>query len=312
MRTKKPKSLKRLRSACVLFPLVTCSVALVIFSAVVYALAVPGALMGDSSDGGNSIFSSLFSSASADTPNDASAQGQEGAALPGGASEDGSFTPAVLPAAPTLGTAALGTLNSVVGETISQSGDTIQVTNPGGSSNPSQDRNQNNNNLNQGQDQNQPSQEQPVEKPSVFDAETEAGFHEHILNSYSQLSHYYEELCKGYNNLYADWAAGKGASACCGSVDPQYYLSTCDKKRIEAQNCVYKGKQITSDSKWYDEYTKVWRLYENLVNASSLLKEFNGGCTQEYAAKRLAVYKSSTGYDSPMDEFAQNYPKVKL
>ncbi len=73
MRTKKPKSLKRLRSARVLFPLATCSVALVIFSAVVYALAVPGALMGDPSDGNNSFFSSLFNSASVDTSNDASA-----------------------------------------------------------------------------------------------------------------------------------------------------------------------------------------------------------------------------------------------
>lgn len=308
MQTKKPKSLKRLRSTHVLFPLATCSVALVIFSAVVYALAVPGVLMGDSSEGNNSFFSSLFNSASANTSSDASIEGQEGTALLGGTSEDGSFTSAVLPAAPTLGTAALGTLNSVVGETVSQSGGTIHVTNPEGSSSPSQNQNQNNNNQNQGHD----SQIKPAEQAPVFDAETEAGFHEYILNSYSQLSYYYEELCKGYNNLYADWAAGKGTSASCGSINPQYYLATCDKKRIEAQNCVYKGKQITSDSKWYDEYTKVWRLYEKLVNASSLLKEFNGGCTQEYAAKRLAVYKSSTGYDSPMDEFAQNYPKVKL
>ena len=307
MRTKKPKSLKRLRSARVLFSLATCSVALVIFSAMVYALAVPGVLVSDSSNGTNSILSSLFGSANADISNDASAQGQEEVVQPSGTSEDGSFTPAVLPAAPTLGTAALGTVNSVVGETISQSGGTIQVMNPEGTLNPSQDQNQNNN-QNQGQD----SQIQPAEQAPVFDAETEDGFHEHILNSYSQLSHYYEELRKGYNDLYADWAAGKGTSARCGSIDPQYYLTICDKKRIEAQNCVYKGKRITSDSKWYDEYTKVWRLYENLVNASSFLKEFNGGCTQEYAAEGLAVYRANTGFDSPMDRFAQNYPKVRL
>lgn len=309
MRIKKPKSLKRLRPARVLFPLATCSVALVIFSAVVYALAVPGALMGDPSDGNNSIFSSLFSSASADTSNDASMEGQDGTALSGDTSEGGSFTPAALSAAPTLGSAAFDAVNSAVSETISQSGGTVQVVDPGDPPNSSQNQNQN---QSQNKDQGQNSQIQPAEQAPVFDAGTEAAFHKYILDLYSQISPYYEAIRKGYNNLYADWAAGKGTLARCGSIDPQYYLITCDNKRIEAQNCSYNGKRITSDSKWYDEYTKVWRLYENLVNASSLLKEFNQGHTQEYAAERLAVYKSSTGYDSPLDEFVQNYSKVRL
>ena len=85
--------------------------------------------------------------------------------------------------------------------------------NPEGTLSPSQDQNQNNN-QNQGQD----SQIQPAEQAPVFDAETEDGFHEHSLNSYSQLSHYYEELRNGYYDLYADWAAGKGTSARCGSA----------------------------------------------------------------------------------------------
>lgn len=310
MRTKKPKSLKRLRSARVLFPLATCSVALVIFSAVVYALAVPGVLMGDPSDGNNSIFSSLFSSASADTSNDASAQGQDGTVLPGGTSEDGSFTPAALPAAPTLGTAALGTLNSVVGETISQSGGTIHVANPEGSSNPSQDQNQNNNDQNQGQDQNQPSQEQPAEKPSVFDAETEDGFHEHILKSFSYLSSYYQDLYNGYNNIYADWNAGLGTSARSYPDYPENTIALCEKRKAEAQQCSYNGKQITSDSKWYKKYKEVCQLYDYLIEAGQLLKDFNEGHTQEYAANKLAAYKSKTGYDSPMNKFTTNYLEV--
>lgn len=310
MRTKKSKSLKRLRSARVLFPLATCSVALVIFSAVVYALAVPGALMGDPSDGNNSIFSSLFSSASADTSNDAPVQGQDGTALPGGTSEDGSFTPAALPAAPTLGTAVLGTVDSVVGETISQSGGTIHVTNPEGSSNPSQDQNQNNNDQNQGQDQNQPSQEQPAEKPSVFDAETEEGFHEYILKSFSYLSSYYQDLYNGYNKIYADWNAGLGTSAHSRPDYPENTIALCEKRKAEAQQCSYNGKQITSDSKWYKKYKEVCQLYDYLIEAGQLLKDFNGGHTQEYAANKLAAYKSRTGYDSPMNKFTTNYLEV--
>lgn len=311
MQIKKPKSIKRLRPARVLFPLATCSVVLVLFSAVVYALAVPGALTGDPENGNTSFFGSLFGATNADASSDIPEGDEGGPISSGGISEGGSFTPAALPAAPTLGTAVLGTVDSVVGETISQSGGTIQVINPGDSSNSSQNQDQNqNNNQNQGQDQNQPSQEQPAEKPSVFDAETEEGFHEYIVKSFSYLSSYYQDLYNGYNKIYADWSAGMGTNARSYPDNPDSIIALCEKRKAEALQCSYNGTKITADSKWYKKYKEVCQLYDYLIDAGQLLREFNGGHTQEYAANRLAAYKSKTGYDSPMNRFTTNYLEV--
>lgn len=306
MRKKKPKSLKRLRPARVLLPLATCSVVLVIFSATVYALAVPGVFANDSMQDNSSVFSSLFNSANADSSDSASVENQGGSSSGDGLAASGSFTPAALSPSPSLGTAVLNTVGSTVNGTISQSGGEIHIVDTGNASgsSESQDKPQDQNN-------NQSSSDQIEAQAPTFDDETEAAFHAHAVKYYSELSSYYEQLRTGYNNLYAGWAAGKGESARCG-VDPQSILTTCDKKRAQARACVCNGKRIDYDSKWYDEYGKVWQLWEMLVNSASLLREFNEGHTQEYAAERLAVYKSSTGYDSPMDEFAQNYPKVRL
>ena len=306
MLTKKFKSLKRLRSARVLLPLATCSVVLVFFSATVYALAIPGALADDSRQGNSTVFSSLFSPVNTNSSDPASSENQDGSDLEGGLAASGSFAPAALSPTPSLGAAVLNTVGSTVNGTISQSGGEIHIVDTGNSSGSSENQNKT-----QDQNNDQSSSGQIAAQAPTFDDETEAAFHAHAVKYYSELSSYYEQLRAGYNNLYAGWAAGKGESARCG-VDPQNILTTCDKKRAQAMECVCNGKRIDYDSKWYDEYSKVWRLWEMLVNSASLLREFNEGHTQDYAAERLAVYKSSTGYDSPMDEFAQNYPKVKL
>ena len=82
------------------------------------------------------------------------------------------------------------------------------------------------------------------------------------------------------------------------------------KRKTEAQQCSYNGKRIASDSKWYKKYKEVCQLYDYLIEAGQLLKRFQWGPYAEYAANKLAAYKSRTGYDSPMNKFTTNYLEV--
>lgn len=145
---------------------------------------------------------------------------------------------------------------------------------------------------------------------TVFDAETEKGFRDHIAKYYAELPTYYSHMCTGLNNAYAIVNSPELGVVSIAPVAPNY-IEFIDKKRNDAQTCVYNGVHISQESKWYGEYEKVWRMYENLTNLASIMREIHG-MGSDMARERLAYYSNSSGKIREIAEFEQRYSSVRL
>lgn len=144
----------------------------------------------------------------------------------------------------------------------------------------------------------------------MFDAETEKGFHDHIAKYYAELPTYYNHMCSGLNNAYAIVNSPELGVVSIAPVAPNY-IEFIYKKRNDAQTCTYNGVHIDSNSKWYGEYEKVWRMYENLTNLASVMREIHG-MGSDTARERLAYYSNSSGKIREIAEFEQRYSSVRL
>lgn len=302
---RKPALLKRFSSSRLLLPLATCSVALVMFSAIVYGAAVAGALSDDSES--SPIFG-IFPGAAAVAEAEPSNELANTAASYSSEGSNASFLTLMSPMLDTLAPLAMPTAKENGGKqeaTVVSSKPAEESSTPSGSGEAAGS-------------QQKPEQVEAAGSPAsepepVFDAAAEKAFHDHIAKYYAELPSHYYHLCEGLNTAFATLNSTDPdpGFVWVTPVDAAAYRSTLSTKLREVQGCSYKGERITPDSKWYDEYVKVWRLYENLVNVSSMMDMIRG-CTVSMARQQLAPALDGNGKLRDLTEFEQNYPKVKL
>lgn len=277
--------LKRLNAKRLLPSLALCSMTLVVFSAVVYAAAATNTL--------TSSYETLpFSSLDSSSAGDGSSNGVETGSSSWGAGKSDPSLP-TFSSALSLESPSLNAIESEDNSTKSAS----SSANSGSSSSTD----------------NASSEEASAGESAPVSAAAENAYHAHIAKYYAELPKYYEHLCAGLNNAYAvaNSADREWEKVNVSPVNASNIIQTIDKKRAEAQRCTYNGKEIPAESKWYGEYNKVWRLYENLVNTASIIREINGQPGKN-ARKSLDYYSNSNGKIRELATFEQNYPTVHL
>ena len=305
---KKMKTPKRVRSSRVLLSLVTGSIVLVLVGATVYATALPGVFTGGDD---RPFFSGTLFGDISFAGSDASGEA-DAAELQGGNGAMGSQGGASLTSTPSMASISLAAMSPVLDKVSSQVADTSTAIENGtiqnGSSsqqgsNQSQDSNQSNTS-----DQSQGSSIQTAADAPAFSDEAEAAFHAHLVKYRDMMVADYEYLAEIYNYLYSSLEAGDEYIEPY-PIDIETYIRQLDDRRIASFECIYDGKRISEGSKWYLAYCRLTSTYHDLVNATSILRNLNGG----YATEVRKWIKYYNDYDSdPMNEFRQNYSQIKL
>lgn len=301
------EKLKKFNTVRVKTSLATCSLVLVLFSAVLYTASVPGIFQSNNIPG--RLLSGILSGDIGLGSESSSADGNtEGMAFAGTA--DGLTSPAgSLSSSPTF---SQGSLSSVV---------TSMVQAAENESAPSKGEESSNGSIIEAIvpepiDPNLPSTENKDETEEVAStgmSEEEKGYHDLLVKYYSEAKSYYEQICSGYRNVYAQIESSSSPSTKISAApfELSVYIKEVESKRVTVLNCSYDGARIGRSSMWYSEYLKVYRLYENLVNAAVILKEIEGK-NRGYAIDRLSYYSDENGKIPPLVKFKQYYADVHL
>ena len=292
---------RRIPGSRVMVTLATASIALVFFSATVYASVIPSVLLGTVTD-------LPFAGEPFDRTE---ASGDRGDAASGGAadaaqavSDEQVFGEGLADAMSTVSTAltgspTFGALDSFLADAPSQGGD---PSDEGSSSQPpvggpSQPGDQ--------------TTTPPVQEPEqAVDAATEAAIHAHLVQMYAELPSWYDQVCEGYNNLYATIYSDDPSvtHAHCAPTKPRALQSAIDRRRVAVGS---EGPAIPQESKWYSAAQDISTLYNNLVNACSPLWETDGFLRQS-ALSHLGRYLDANGKISELAVFESNFPNVRL
>ncbi len=305
---KKMKTPKRFRSSRLLLSLATGSFVLVLVGATVYATALPGVFVGD--DDRPFFSGALFGDISfADSDASGEADAVELQGTTGGAGLQGADS---LTATPSLASLSFAAMTPVLDKVSSQVIDTSTALENDTIKNASSS--QQSSNQSQGSDQSsdsgqsQGSSIQAAAEAPAFSEEAEAAFHAHLVKYRDMMIADYEYLAEIYNYIYTSLEAGDEY------IEPypinvETYIKQLDGRRVASYDCYYNGELISEGSKWRETYDKLTMTYHDLVNATSMLRQINGGYATE--VRKWIKYYADHGVDA-MTEFRQNYSQIKL
>lgn len=299
---KKLKTPKRFRSSRVLLSLATCSIVLVLVGITVYATALPGVFTDEDGDSpfGRILFGDI-NLAGDDGSNQADA-----AELQNGASAGTSLQAGSLTTTPSMSAFSAAAITPVLEKVSSQVTETSTAIENG----TIQDMTPTQQGSSTDQDSSQPQMgaAQAATQSSHFSEEAEAAFHAHLVKYYNMMMADYEYLAEIYNYLYSSLEAGE-TYVNPYPIDVETYISQLDKRRAASYECMYNGEKISSESKWFRTYDKLILTYHDLVNATSILRDINGG----YATNLRERLKYYSDLDcDPMRDFRENSAQIKL
>lgn len=309
MRMGKTKSPKRLNSARLRLSLATCSVVLVVFSAVVYAVAVPGAF---AQNPNSTLLTSLMGgTVSFDSTEQAGGDGTS-------ESTGATMQSASLGAIPTLNQSPLlaalspgleSATNQVINDPIytvtaggNETSDNNPVTNPATEEQPSNSS-----------DQSQAEQIVTTTQEPVFSEAAEAAFHAQLVKDYEQLQADYNRTCASFSNIYAQVNSSSEGwrminTSPCDTYD---FVTEMDRKHAAVGAYSYNGQRMDENSKWSEAREHLYRCYECLINCGSIIRDLGGSCKAD-APGIIAYNSNDKGEIKELVRFQQHFSQIRL
>lgn len=151
----------------------------------------------------------------------------------------------------------------------------------------------------------------PPEPDTGLSPEIEADIHVHLVDCYSNLEPYYNQVCAGFNNLYATMNDHSLTHVSRAPTNAALLLNTCDQGRIRTDSYRYDGEDVMGESIWCEESRKIANCFNDLTNACSVMREVNG-FTVGNAPGILGRYLNSDGEVRPLAEFRVRYASIRL
>lgn len=305
---------RRFNHARMLFSLAVCSLVLVGFSAVAYAMAIPPALSDAWSTTAQSIALSggLSAQGGSEGGGSASSQaarssGEDATSSDPGLAERSSATLSPLSSIPAF----ISTLESSV-EGATEASQETEAT-PPDSATPDNATPDDGSGSEQLPDTGSGEDAPLPDEQTGLDPAIEAGIHAHLVACSADLEPYYNQVCEGFSNLYATMNDPSLTHVSCAPTDARALLGACDQGRIRvhAYDCDGNGAGIPYQSKWYEEASKLGNCFNDLTNACSILEDVRG-FTVEHAPGVLAKYLNADGEVMPLVEFRERYASLRL
>lgn len=144
-------------------------------------------------------------------------------------------------------------------------------------------------------------------------AEVEDAIHAHLVACYANLKPYYDEVCAGYEHLYATMNSNDPniTHVSCAPTNAAALLTKCDQARIKVSSYRLNGTVVLGKSKWYPEAQKLSTCFNDLTNACSALKTVNG-FTVKHAPSILAPHLNSNGEVRYLSECRERAATIHL
>lgn len=143
--------------------------------------------------------------------------------------------------------------------------------------------------------------------------EVEEEIHAHLLECYANLQPYYNEVCEGFENLYASMNPSDPSKThvSCAPTNAQALLTKCDQGRIKVSSYRHNGEAVLSKSKWYGEAEKLSKCFNDLTNSCSVLRTVSGFLITS-APIQLAPHLNSNGEIRYLSECRERFATIKL